>query len=79
MDTLVVDSRDELGVLVQPRLVLPPVVAADPVVDEVTDVVERNAIDPAGAVQLIGPAGTREAVLEIVELGLGISTRNGSS
>src|ERR687895_41385 len=61
-----------------------PAVALTPVFDQVLDVVERDAVlparrdgtrlDPAPALlgrQLVGPAGTRQPLGQVVEVGLG--------
>src|SRR5262249_42700632 len=52
-------------------LVRPPVVAGAPVVDELAHVVERHAVAPVDAGQLVRPGGQRQALLEGVEVALG--------
>ena len=54
-----------------------PVVARAPVLGQLLDVVERHAVAPPDAGQLVGPAGAGEPVAQVVQVGLGISMRNG--
>jgi hypothetical protein len=65
-----VDRGGELGELVQARLVRPPVVGGEPVLDQLPQVGERDAVLPAGGGQLLRPAGEGQAVAQVVELGL---------
>ena len=67
---LAVDRRRELRVGVEPGLLVAPVEGRAPVVDELAHVLERDAVVPVGAGQLIGPAHPGQACLEVVEVGL---------
>jgi hypothetical protein len=71
VDRLAVDGGGELRVLVQPRLVLAPVVAVTPVGGQLLEIVERHPAAPADPGQLVGPAGTGQPVAQVVEVGLG--------
>jgi hypothetical protein len=55
---------------VEPRLLFAPVVAVLPVARELAQVRRVRAVGPAGAGQLIGPARTGQAFLEIGEHGV---------
>ena len=83
MDALPIDVGGELGVLVQFRLLRPPVERRTPVLDQIPDVGDRHAVLPpgrggcAGAAgddlllgQLIGPTGTAQPLGQIVEVRL---------
>src|SRR5262249_1182134 len=61
----------ELGELVQAGLVLAPVVGRPPVLGELLQVAEGHPAGPADARQLVGPAGARQPVPQVVELCLG--------
>src|ERR687893_1809252 len=84
VDVLTVDLGSELRVGVQPRFPCSPVVAGLPVLDQVLDVVERDAVLPARrdgtrlhpspallGRQLVRPAGTGQTIAQVVEFGLG--------
>ena len=71
VDLLPVDRGHELRVRVDARLLRAPVVPGAPVVDELADVVARNAVAPVHARQLVRPADAAEAVGEVVEVALG--------
>jgi hypothetical protein len=62
-------------VRVDARLLRAPVVAVQPVVDELADVVQRDAVAPIDPRELVREPGACEAIGEIVEVGLGTSTR----
>ena len=68
---LAVDDGGELGELVQPGLLGPPVVLGAPVGGQVVQVAKRYPGFPAGAGQLVGPAGAGEPVSQVVQVGLG--------
>jgi hypothetical protein len=59
---LPVNVGGELGQLVQPGLVLAPVVAVGPVGGELPQVAGRDAATPSLAAELAAPAGTGEPV-----------------
>jgi hypothetical protein len=67
---LTVDGSHELGLSVEARFYLAPVVLSNCVVDQVPHVLQRHAVVPAGLVQLIGPAHTAQALLKVVEVSL---------
>src|SRR5215218_3990714 len=84
VDVLAVDGSGELRVGVQLRFPFAPVVAGLPVLNQVLDVVERYAVLPTRrdrtrldrvparlGRKLVGPAGTRQPVGQVVEIGLG--------
>jgi hypothetical protein len=71
VDALAVDLGDELGVPVELRLLAAPVVLRAPVLGEVLEVAQRYAASPRHAGQLTGPAGVRQPVVQVVEVGLG--------
>lgn len=71
VDVLAVDLGGELGVVVEVFLVGAPVVVVAPVVGEFLEVGARDAVLPVGAGELVWPAGVVEAVVEVVEVGLG--------
>jgi hypothetical protein len=71
VDAGAVDGGQELGEPVEPCLVGAPVVAVAPVAGQLLEVAERHPVRPAGAGQLIGPAGPGQAVPEVVERGVG--------
>ena len=71
VDALAVDLGDELGVLVELRLLGAPVVPGAPVLGELLQVAQRYPAGPLDAGQLAGPAGVGEPVVQVVEVGLG--------
>src|SRR4029450_6085600 len=68
----------ELGVLVEPGLVLAPVVGAAPVFGQLPQVPDRHPAAPAEHWELVGPAGPGEAVVQVVQVGLGDVDAEGS-
>src|ERR1700733_12224345 len=66
-----VNLSEEVRELVHPRLGGAPVEAGTPVLGQLLDVVQRSAAAPADAGHLIGPAGGRESLLQVIELRLG--------
>src|SRR5436305_14148798 len=71
VDGLTVDLGRVLRELIQSGLVLAPVVAGTPVLGQILEIVERNAPAPADARQLIGPASAGQAIVQVVQIGLG--------
>src|SRR5579859_3941331 len=65
-----VDLGQEVRELVHPRLGGAPVEAGAPVLGELLDVAQRRAAAPAHAGHLVGPAGGREPLLQVIELRL---------
>src|SRR3984957_2212239 len=65
-----VDLGEEMRELVHPRLGGAPVEAGPPVLGQLLDVAQRSAAAPADAGHLIGPAGGREPLLQVIELRL---------
>ena len=57
----------EVRELVEPRLLRAPVVLVAPVLDQLAQVADRDAVLPAGVVDLVGEAGRSQAVGEVVE------------
>jgi hypothetical protein len=57
-------------VLVEPGLLRAPVVLVAPVVEQLAQVVDRHAVLPAGAVDLIGEARPRQAITQVVQHGV---------
>jgi len=70
VDPLAVDRRPEVPERVQARLGGPPVVGVAPVRDQFLEVVDGNAVLPAGSLDLIGEAGEGQAVSKIIEHGV---------
>jgi hypothetical protein len=68
---LAVDLGGELRELVEPPLVRAPVVAAAPVRGELAEVAGCDAVVPAGAGQLVGPAGRVQPAVQLVQVRLG--------
>src|SRR6266487_6497340 len=66
-----VDGRHELGKLVEPGLMPAPVVRGAPVLGQLLQVADGNAVGPTNARQLVGPSGTGQALTEVVEVSLG--------
>ena len=60
----------ELGELVEARLDGPPVVALQPVVHELAEVADVDAVVPRGAIGHVDPAGASQPVVEVVQDGL---------
>src|SRR6266566_475934 len=73
MNGLTVDLGRVLRELIQSGLMLAPVVAGTPVLGQVLEIVERNSSAPADARQLVGPASVGQAVVQVVQVGLGNS------
>ena len=71
MDSLAVDFGGEVRELVEVRLVRSPVVTGAPVFGEFFEPRQRETVVPAGVGELVGPAGPGEAVVEVVDIGLG--------
>jgi hypothetical protein len=82
VDRLPVDLGDELRVGVEPCLPGAPVVVVLPVVDQVADIADRDAVLPARRDraglraagihgELVGPAGPGQPVGKVVQVGLG--------
>src|SRR5947209_9964943 len=71
VDALPVDLGNELGVLVELRLLGAPVVPRAPVPGEVFQVAQRHAAGPFHAGQLAGPAGVGESVMQVLDVSLG--------
>ena len=67
VDRLPVDVGAEVGELVQARLLRAPVVRVAPVRHQLAQVVDRDPVLPAGVLDLVGEAGLREAVAQVVE------------
>ena len=65
-----IDVGEELRELVEPRLGGAPVVARAPVLGQFLEIAERHAAAPAGAGHLVGPAGGRQPLVQVIELGL---------
>jgi hypothetical protein len=78
VDVLPVDGGGELGELVEPGLLLGPVVAVGPVPGQLFQVAEGHPAGPADAGQLIRPAGAGKPVTEVVQVGLGDVDPEGS-
>src|SRR5262249_31566726 len=64
------DHGGELVKPVQPRLMHPPVVLLAPVRRQLPHVLERDAVVPAGAGQLVGPPGPGQPVPQVVQVRL---------
>ncbi len=67
VDRLPVNPGLELAERVQPIFLDPPVVAVEPVVDQLAQVVGRDAVLPPGAVDLIREAGPLQAMVQVLE------------
>src|SRR4029453_4780482 len=67
VDRLPVDLGAEGVELVEPRLVHAPVVVVTPMVGELPQVVDRDPVLPAGPLDLVGEAGAREPVVQVLE------------
>jgi hypothetical protein len=70
MDVLPIDRRRELLMPVELRLPLAPVVLRAPTFGERLHTVERHAVAVSDAGKLIGPAGPREPVTQVIEVRL---------
>ncbi len=67
VDRLAVDARAEVFELVESGLLRAPVVLVAPVVDQLVQVVHRDAVVPARVVDAVREAGPREPGAQIVE------------
>ena len=67
MDRLAIDPGAEVRQLVEPRLLRAPVVLVAPVRHQPAQVVDRHAVLPAGAVDLVREAGARQSALQVRE------------
>jgi hypothetical protein len=70
MHTLPIDFGDELRIPVPGRLLRPPVEAGAPVLGQLPHVAGRDAVGPADAGQLVGPAGGGQPPAQILEVGV---------
>src|SRR6266851_1592939 len=70
MDVLPVDRGSELSKRVQPLLMSTPVVAGAPVLGQLFHVFQGDAVVPARAGQLVGPAGPGQPGPQVVQIGL---------
>src|SRR5262245_8896934 len=70
MDALPVHHSGELVVFVELGLPGTPVVAGAPVLGEPAHLCERYAVIQACAGELVGPSGTNEPLVQVVQLGL---------
>jgi hypothetical protein len=61
----------ELREGVEPGLLLAPVVGGGPVGGQVAQVADGDAVAPADAGRLVGPAGARQPVAQVVQVGRG--------
>ena len=66
-----VDVGEEVRPAVEPLLLRPPVELRLPVLAEVAQVLEVGAVVPRRVRDLVGPAGARQAVAQVVEHGVG--------
>ena len=64
------DGGRELRILVEPRLVFAPIIGRAPVLGQFLKIPERHAAAPVNARLFFGPAGVREAIAQVVEVGL---------
>src|SRR6266511_1939777 len=71
MNACSVDDGGELGMLIKIGLMLAPGVAVAPVGGQLLEVAERHPAAPADPGELVGPAGTGQAVAQVVQVGLG--------
>lgn len=67
---LAVDIGAELGNGVEPGLLLAPVVAGAPVLDQLREILPADAGGPADIGELIGPSGPGEPLMQVVDVGL---------
>ena len=67
VDRLAVDARAEVLELVEPRLLRAPVVLVAPVLDQLAQVVDRDPVLPARALDLVREAGPRQPAAQVVE------------
>jgi hypothetical protein len=70
MDRLTVDGCTEVLEAVEGRLLGSPVVTRAPVVDEFVQIVDRDAVLPVGALDLVGETRVREARLQVRQHGI---------
>src|SRR5262245_28405967 len=70
VDVLPVDDGGELVVFVELGLPGTPVVAGAPVLGEPAHLRDRNAVVQACAGELVGPSGTNQPLVQVVQLGL---------
>src|SRR6266480_1481871 len=71
VDGLTVDLGRVLRELIQSGLVLAPVIAGAPVLSQLLEIAQRDPPAPADVNQLVGPACVGQAVVQIVQVGLG--------
>jgi len=67
VDALALDRRDELLVAVQPGFVGPPVVAVQPVADDLLQIAEGHALFPADARDLVRKPRPPQALGQVGE------------
>ena len=67
MQVEAVDLAQELRWRVQPLLLPAPVVAGAPHLAELSDLVHADSVVPAGALDLLRPAGPAQAIAEVIE------------
>src|SRR5262245_3249564 len=67
VDQLAVDPSAEVRKLVESRFLRAPVVRIAPVLHQITNVLDWNAVLPAGVLHLIGEAGPRQAEAQVLQ------------
>ena len=67
MGRLAIETRPEVGQLVEARLLHSPVVGVAPVLDQVPEIVDRRPVLPSRPLDLVREAGGREALVEVLK------------
>ena len=67
VDRLAVDAGAEVRQLVEPRLLRSPVVLVAPVLHQLAQVVDRDPVLPARALDLVGEAGPRQTAAQVLQ------------
>ena len=68
MEIMAVDLGAELRERIEPSLFGPPVVGSTPVLSQFPCVIERNALCPPDAGNLVGPASGVKSPMQVLEL-----------
>src|SRR5687767_13571120 len=70
VDILPIDFSRELWIAVQFRFPRAPIIAGAPVIGQPMDIVLWDTVLPANAREFIGPAGTDQSLLQIIQRAL---------
>ena len=70
VDPQAVDGGSELVERVEPGLLRSPVVGVPPVLDKISEIVDRDPVGPAGVVDPVRETGVLEPAVEVLQDGL---------